>query len=271
MFPSDYAMAARTALSTEQLIERTPAAFAETRDDSRTSERYTFIRTATLLDALREAGFAPTDARQARTRRALGLQHARHMIRFSHLRESVTLLDVIPQLVLVNAHDGSAAYELRAGLYRPVCTNGLLAKLGDFGLIRVPHRGDVIARVVEGALQIAQGFAALGPVLESMHRRELDGLERLAFASYALELRYAERVAPPPIDATALLVPRRSEDAGRSLWQTFNTVQEHLMHGGLRGLTTRGRPTRTRAITAIREDVRLNAALWQRALAMLPA
>ena len=89
MFPSDYAMAARTALSTEQLIERTPAAFAETRDDSRTSERYTFIRTATLLDALREAGFAPTDARQARTRRALGLQHARHMIRFSHRKGNI--------------------------------------------------------------------------------------------------------------------------------------------------------------------------------------
>jgi len=41
--------------------------------------------------------------------------------------------------VLINAHDGSSSYKLRAGLYRPVCTNGLMIQLGDFGLIHVPH------------------------------------------------------------------------------------------------------------------------------------
>lgn len=28
-------------------------------------------------------------------------------------------------------------YELRAGLYRAVCENGLMVRMGDFGLIRV--------------------------------------------------------------------------------------------------------------------------------------
>jgi hypothetical protein len=40
---------------------------------------------------------------------------------------------------------------LRGGLYRFACTNGLIISLADFGVIRVPHRGNVVAGVVEGA------------------------------------------------------------------------------------------------------------------------
>ena len=68
----------------------------------------------------------------------------------------------IPEIVLVNAHDGTSAYQLRAGLFRPLCTNGLIARIGDFGFISVPHRASVVADVVEGALRLTAQFQALG-------------------------------------------------------------------------------------------------------------
>ncbi|EKL3980400.1 DUF945 domain-containing protein, partial [Morganella morganii] len=38
--------------------------------------------------------------------------------------------------------------------------------------------------------------------------------------------------------------------------------QENLIKGGLSGRTTKGKRSRTRAVTAIDGDIRLNKALW---------
>jgi hypothetical protein len=193
------------------------------------------------------------------------------MIRFSHTRESITLVDAIPELVLINAHDGTSAYTLRAGLYRPLCTNGLLAQIGDFGIIQVAHRGDVVANVVEGALAITRGFADIGAVVEEMHRMQLDERQRWDFASAALSVRYHRLDHHKPITADQALLPRRNADYGNSLWTTYNVVNENICRGGLVGQTAKGRATRTRGISAIREDVRINAQLWQLAMTLLRA
>jgi len=63
------------------------------------------------------------------------------------------------------------------------------------------------------------------------------------------------------------LVPRRSEDVGNDLWRTFDVLQENLLRGGILRRSASNRLTRTRRITAIREDVRLNSALWEMAIA----
>ena len=62
-------------------------------------------------------------------------------------------------------------------------------------------------------------------------------------------------------------MPRRPEDAGRDLWRTLNVVQEGILRGGLTRQTANDRRVRSRPITAIREDVRLNLALWDLAMA----
>ena len=265
----EYRQIDRRALSVDTLSQSVPAAFAEAADPLRTSKHYTFISTAQVVSALLEAGFEPTRAQQTRARNADASGHAKHMIRFSHTKESLTLVDAIPELVLINSHDGSSAYTLRAGLYRPVCTNGLLAQIGDFGIIQVPHRGNIVANVVEGALAITRGFADIGAVVEQMHGKQLDDRQRWDFAAEALSVRYHRLDHHQPITADQALLPRRNADFGNSLWTTYNIVQENLCRGGLTGQTAKGRATRTRSISAIREDVRINAQLWQLAMTLL--
>ncbi|EPU4903244.1 TPA: DUF945 domain-containing protein, partial [Enterobacter hormaechei] len=46
-------------------------------------------------------------------------------------------------------------------------------------------------------------------------------------------------------------------------------VQENLMKGGLSGRTAQGKSSRTRAVTGIDGDVKLNRALWVMAESML--
>jgi len=55
--------------------------------------------------------------------------------------------------LLVNAHDGTSAYQLFAA-----CTalcQWPLCRLGDFALIRIPHRANVVADVVAVPLRYA--------------------------------------------------------------------------------------------------------------------
>ena len=68
-----------------------------------------------------------------------------------------------------------------------------------------------------------------------------------------------------------LLTCRRVEDVGNNLWTCLNKVQENLLRGGLSRLTASGRRTRTRRITSIAEDVRINGRVWDLAEEVLAA
>jgi hypothetical protein len=257
------------AIAAAELQHLVPAAFAE-HAAARTGRNYVFISTRELVDALLDAGFAAIRARQGNARKGYDSAYARHMLCFQPLRHSVGLDDAIPQIVLINSHDGRCAYQLRAGLYRPVCTNGLLTRIGDFGLIHVPHRGNVVRNVVDAALGMVREFGGVCDTVERMRRTALEFADQLQLARRALALRYVSEERCP-IAPASLLAPRRPADEGCDLWRVLNVVQEHVIRGGIAGRSASGRTTRSRAIRAIREDVRLNNGLWQIALSMIRA
>jgi len=256
----------RSALSLDYLRRSAPAAFASHRFDN-TGDNYVFISTQQLVEALMDAGFHPTDARQRRSR-GERRGYARHMIRFRQANESLRIVDCMPEIILINSHDATSAYQLRGGLYRFVCCNGLILSLAEFGMIRVSHRGNVLASVVEGAQQISRHMEGIGQVIERMARTELDQQAQLAFAQRALELRYRGS-KHFPFDAGRLLEARRESDQGRDIWTVYNKVQENVICGGISGRSALGRRTTSRRINSIDEDIRLNVALWQQAIALI--
>jgi hypothetical protein len=250
-----------------QLAHRVPAAFAD-RPAAKTSSKYVFLSTKALIDALFEAGFVATAANQTQCRHSSDPAYARHMLRFQHPRESVTLVDAIPQIVLINAHDGSSSYELRAGLYRPVCTNGLMVQVGDFGLIHVAHRGNVVRNVVGAAMAMIRDFGRVGEAVQRMATFNLTSAQRLEFARQALAVRYRHE-QHQAVTPEQVITPRREADDRDDVWAIYNVVQENLMRGGLAGRSATGRITCTRTISAIREDVRINGGLWQLAMTVI--
>ena len=253
-------------LSPESLRERVPAAFAPSAHESR-SPGYTFIPSSKVIEGLNTVGFYPVDARQAaRARSAL---HARHVIRFRRRFEPSTALgDVTPELLFLNSHDGTSAYQLRVGLYRTVCTNGLVVSQGTFPTFRVAHRGDVVGDVVRAALEISERFEVLAASVECMEKTSLDQLVRLDFAAQGLALRFPGRTEYG-LEPAQLLAPRRPEDVGNDVWRTLNTVQDALIKGGVRRRSASNRLVRTRRITGIKEDLRINSGLWDLALGLL--
>jgi hypothetical protein len=102
-----------------------------------------------------------------------------------------------------------------------------------------------------------------------MKELTLDEGEREAFAHSALALKYDPEVNPSPVSANAILVPRRGEDMANNLWTVFNRVQESIIRGGVRGQSASGKRIKTRAVTGIDSDVRLNRAMWMLAEKMI--
>lgn len=100
-------------LTLDDLRRSAPAVFAGTASQ-RTKPTYRFINTHGVLQALIDAGFQLATARQTRSRNGTDATHARHMIRLRPMRQILTLDDCIPEICLINAHDGTSAYQLPA-------------------------------------------------------------------------------------------------------------------------------------------------------------
>jgi hypothetical protein len=265
---SSHGSAFTRGLSLEDLHERVPAVFASTAHE-RLSPRYTFIPTERVLTGLMQAGFLPVDARQSHSRRASPM-HARHILRLRRRFETIELKDAIPEVVFLNSHDGTSAYQLRVGIFRVVCTNGLIVSREAFPTYCVSHRGNVVDEVIAGALEATERFAALADHVQRMEERKLDQDEQIRFADRALAERFPN-LADAGMAPSLLLNCRRTEDQGSDLWSVLNRVQENILRGGLARRSPSGRLTRTRRITSIREDVRLNSRLWDLATEVLAA
>ncbi|RQT14808.1 DUF932 domain-containing protein [Burkholderia contaminans] len=257
---------ANAPLSDDQIRHVAPSIFADGKHESR-SERYTYIPTIDVLRGLRNEGFQPFMVCQTRVRDEGKREYTKHMLRLRHADQIIG--DEANEIVLLNSHDGTSSYQMLAGVLRFVCQNGMVA--GDSVRdIRVPHKGNIVQNVINGAFDVLDGFDLIREQKDGMRGVELNRDEQHAFARSALALRYdpTDSEAPAPVTDSQLLAPRRFEDRRDDLWTVFNRVQENLTKGGLHGRSRSGRAMSTRPITGIDQNVKLNRALWMLADAM---
>ena len=249
-------------LGEDQMRSVAPSIFATGKHQSR-SERYAYIPTIDVLRGLRKERFEPFMVAQSRSRIEGKSEFTKHMIRMRHAGQ-VGARPEANEIILVNSHDGASSYQMLAGVFRFVCCNGLVCGTVAND-IRIPHKGDVQDDVIEGAFRVLDDFEAVDASTEGMKALTLNVDEERAFATTALALRYGERTEgqpPAPVTAQQLVEARRPEDMERSLWTTFQRVQENVLRGGQPGRSTQGRRVRTREVSSIDRGVSLNRALW---------
>ena len=270
-------------LQDDEIRQYAPAIFSATSGPG-VSARYGHIQTSEVITALRREGFEVFEVRQTRSRTDAGLEVAKHLVRLRHRSrfELLSSASEIPEVVLLNAHDGSSQYRGMEGLFRTLCANGIIA--GDVGTdITVRHSGDVVRRVVEASHTVLENTARTLEHVDHFKSITLLPREREALAEAALQLRwpgepggsvlgeslgevvsFAEATSLAPISPQAVLAPRRDADARSDLWSTFNVIQENLLRGGIQGRSPgsrRGHMT-TRPVGGVTENVRMNRALW---------
>lgn len=245
-------------LSDDQIMRVAPSIFAEDKHGSR-SERYTVIPTITVLNALRKEGFRPFMVCQTRSRDEDKRGHAKHMLRLRH--ENQIASQQANEIILLNSHDGSSSYQMIAGVFRFVCSNGMV--VGDIAEdVRVRHSGNVVDNVIEGAFRVLDDFDLIDQHRENMQSVILKPEEQRVFANAALQLKYDTSTEPAPITDTDILRIRRRDDDQNDLWTTFNRIQENMIRGGIRSRTKDGKVSTTREVKGIDQNVKLNRALW---------
>lgn len=250
----------RTPLDNDALRAHVPSIFAHEAHASR-SDRYVYVPTIDIVDGLRREGWNPFFAVQSVPRDGSRHGHAKHMLRLR--RDDGIGKPEAAEVIIVNSHDGTSAYQMFAGMLRFVCTNSMIA--GDkFEEVRVSHKGAIQDQIIEGVFTVAEDFPRLIHAAEEMKDTRLSQDEQRVFAEASLIARYGEDESP--IRPDQIIAPRRREDIGQSLWSIFNVVQENMIRGGIEGRRRnaegRLRRSTTRPINGIDQNVGLNRALW---------
>jgi len=247
------------ALTDEQMAKVAPSIFAQQAHESR-SDRYAYIPTIEILNGLRKEGFFPFSAMQTTTRKEGHREFTKHLVRMRHYNSQEKQGDV-NEILLINSHNGASSYQMMAGCFRFVCSNGMIC--GDIASeIRVRHQGNIQDNVIEGATRILEDFELVDQHKEEMRAITLSRSEQEIFANNFLQLRYDDPTKPMPVNADLILQPRRHEDNKNTLWSTFNVIQENTIKGGVWGRNAKGRLQKTRAVKGIDQDIKLNKALW---------
>jgi hypothetical protein len=274
MFVSRYAPSACNVnslrvLTDNDIMARAPSVFATEAHSSR-SERFAYIPTSHVLTGLRNNGWQVTNVQQGRSRIPGKADFTKHVIRLRHAGAigKPALGDTYPEIILQNAHDGTSAYKLFAGLFRLVCLNGLCVADEVHSTVTIPHKGDVINRVIEGSFEVIEDSKVALESAANWAGITLNQDEQMALAEAAHVARFADANGEitTPVKPAQLLRAQRREDVGNDLWKTFNIIQERVVRGGItafgRDAENRRRRTTTREITGIDQNLRLNKALW---------
>jgi hypothetical protein len=255
----------RRALTPAELKAKVPSVYA-TKASPKMGERYTFIPSSTVVEALAKMDLVPVDAQQRKSQESTS---ARHLIRFARNADLKKLEgrkvgEVLPEIVFSNSHNGRCRAAIMFGMFRLVCANGLIVADRTFAGMATRHAGELEAIMAKVEETLGHSGKVLS-LVDDMQRVKLSDTQRTTFAAAALALRYVDEDGKvvAPITAPDLLKARRPQDEGNDLWRTFNVVQENMMRGGLEGKSALGRVVHTRELHDVRKVVSFNAALWQ--------
>jgi len=255
-------------MNLEQLEVAVPAAFSTTAAPH-VSDRYTHVRTADIVERMMDEGFTIRTASQQKTqKRTAGkesFQKHRISMQMPNGEGSTRALgQIFPTVDLINSGDWSSTFTMAVGLFRLVCTNGMVAPFGSANeSIKVRH--DKVDEDTFSAIRQAMDKApALFAFADEAQGFGLSDTEIERFGRAAARIRFgleAEDGVDPSM-VKGLLAPRRGMDANGDLWSVFNRVQENGTQGGFKVPDSNGKMRQVKARRGIMTDIAWNQDLW---------
>ena len=236
------------------------------------SNHYSFVPTMNVVKDLQTMGWDCVDAKQVNARKKSTQGYQKHMLTFEHPKYKVEGVEEYPQLLLTNSHDGGNAFQLSAGIFRLVCSNGLVIKTEDYGSQRLIHKGysfEAVQEMVEGFIATIDETMTR---ITAMKRTKLNEDQMIEFAKQAALLRftsksYNEDNIDKVVYIDELLEATRAEDSGKRLWEVFNRVQERLVGGNYHYKGTKDKPRKARPIKNFKQNFEVNQKLSELAFA----
>ena len=256
-------------LTKDTIREIAPSVFTEKPDSSSTSKHYVHIPTEKVIDDMSSLGWGVVDAKQVKARKNQGYQ--KHMVVFGNDNLVVNGKDgdtVMPRILMTNSHDGKNSFQFQAGLYRLVCSNGLVIADAEFANMKIRHMGYDLAELKTVINEIVEKLPLTVECMNKLKAKELSEQEQIEFAKEALATRLNEKELSNVTSDQILdlLEPTRDEDKGDDMWNVFNVIQEKIIHGMFDVYGVSGKVRKARKIKNFRQDTKVNQELYQLAL-----
>jgi len=261
------------------------------------SKHYSFVPTMKVVNDLRTLGWECVDAKQVKARKKSTNGYQKHMLTFEHpdykidqvkeveLADGTTETQVsppteYPQLLLTNSHDGGNSFQLSAGIFRLVCSNGLVIKSEDYGSQRLIHKGYSFEAVQNMVNEFVETIDEALTRITAMKRKSITQAQQIEFAKQAALLRfknnsYNEDNIASVVDIDDLLEATRPEDQGDGLWEVYNRVQESIVQGKYKYASSGNiiqedtKTRKARPIKNFKQNIEVNKKLSELAFALV--
>ena len=235
------------------------------------TERYVHVPTENVIEDIMKLGWEPINAYRVNSRKKRS-GTGRHMVKFVNydfIKEGST---EYPELLLTNSHDGTTSFTLDVGIFRLVCSNGMVVKSQDFGSMKVRHYGYDFETIQAAVNTLVSQIPDYLKQVEEMKGQQLEESQMMEFARKAAMLRFTnvtEDAIEKVVDLDDFLETTRKEDEGNGLWEVFNRVQEKVVNGKFNYSFSK-KERKARPVKGFKQQVKLNQDLWELASSYLP-
>lgn len=266
-------------MSMDQVKEACPYVSKRTPTNPGVSGKYTVANTEDVINDLAKFGWYPVEAKQCRTKKGSKGIRSFHMVALQN--DDVTIPDpnggteAYVRIILQNSHDGFNSFKFMMGLYRCICSNGLVvcdAEFSAFSIRHINYNFEELRKIVEKVVATVPGIIDKRNTMVKTELTEEQKRE-MAVETYRIRKNLAREAKLVLDDATIndLLFPTRKEDEGNSLWQVFNVLQEKMIKGGFSATGKNGKARKQRPISSVKKDADYNQQLWALAEKYMPA
>jgi hypothetical protein len=176
------------------------------------------------------------------------------------------IVDAYPRIILTNSHDGHNAFKFMLGIFRMVCSNGLVVCDDQMVNMTIRHTNysfEELRMVVKNAIEFVPNIVN---TMNEMQNISLNDEQKREIAAEVVKIRKGININDNyVVDKTVIediLTPVRNEDKGDDLWTVFNICQEKLIKGGFFNKTQKNKMRRVKSITSIKKNMDYNQRLW---------
>ena len=264
-------------LTKDQVFAKAPAVFAHDYAED-LSNKYGNFNSAQAIEVMNDYGYGVTQAAQVQGRTTTANSYGQHLMAFAKRDEVSAFVEEQPEIIFYNSHDGKSSMKLFAGVYRFICSNGIIAGDGfDQKMVHYKSNLDSFEDLLE---YTANKLHDISSATTTMKNVTPDPIQVETFALKALETRYdyhpitgrTEFNNKNSFDHRSIrqvLTPTREEDTSNDAWTIFNRVQESVIRGNFNVLGARKRNghkfigyKESKKLTSIKQNVSVNRQLW---------
>jgi len=266
-------------ITKDEIREIAPLVFANAPTNPDLSKKYLFVNTETIIDDLEKLGWLPVQAAQ-RNSRVESTIFSKHMIAFQNPDIKISSEDgdeAYPRILLTNSHDGMQAFKFSVGIFRLVCSNGLVVADEQFSDFKIKHKGYTFSELRKVVKTAVEDLPNKVKIMNDMKSRILTQEEKNKLALDAMLIRAgikpdsdkAKKFNYDDETIEDILDPKRDADKGDDLWRVFNVIQEKITQGEFSAALRGAKVRKVRKIKSFEKDIKVNQELFKLATSVI--